>query len=248
MSTRRGAKSAVVAPAVVAPAVVAPAVVAPVAAPVVVPLVAPVVAPAVVAPVAAPVVAPVVAPAVVAPVVEAAEADEGGEEVEDGVEDGGEEAEGLVEEPEAPQGRVTRGQASGGAPAGPAVPAAPKPRTSTVYRPAKDNEKAQAIWARMAELKKSFRVVARVVRPALNDMGNRTMRQLKAGETYHEQRPEFEEVQAELDRRLEEEIARINALYDQKIEKTERETAATKHNFENEYQVCIETLHSKPLR
>jgi hypothetical protein len=230
MSTRRGAKSAPPPQAAVSEVVEEE-----------------VVAPAVVAPVAA----PVVAPAVVAPVVEAAEADEGGEEVEDGVvgvEDGGEEAEGLVEEPEAPQGRVTRGQASGGAPAGPAVPAAPKPRTSTVYRPAKDNEKAQAIWARMAELKKSFRVVARVVRPALNDMGNRTMRQLKADETYHEQRPEFEEVQAELDRRLEEEIARINALYDQKIEKTERETAATKHNFENEYQVCIETLHSKPLR
>lgn len=107
--------------------------------------------------VAVPTVVAPVAPAVasvVAPCVEVAEADERGEGVEDGavgVEDGSVEAEGVIQEPAAPQGRVTRGQASGGAPAGPTVPAAPKPRTPTVYRPAKDNEKAQAIWARMAD-------------------------------------------------------------------------------------------------
>lgn len=237
MSTRRGAKSAppqaavgeVAGSAVVVPAVEVPSVAA---------------APAAVADeggeeVDEEVVDPAVDPAVE---VAEAEADEGGEQVEEevvGVEDGGEEAEAPVEEPEAPQGRVTRGQASGGVPTGPAVPAVPKPRTSTVYRPAKDNAPAQAIWARMLDLKKSFRVVARTVRPALNDMGNRTMRQLKADATYHEQQPEFEEVRAELERRLAEKMARINALYDWKMEQAERETAARKHNFEHEYQVCV---------
>jgi len=82
--------------------------------------------------------------------------------------------------------------------------------------------KAQAAHERMAELKAQFTQLARAMKPALNELADRTIAKLTSNPKAHEEVPEAREVHQFLDRRLEDTIKTTDNEHHMQVSNAEK--------------------------
>lgn len=141
-------------------------------------------------------------------------------------------------------GRGGRGKARGGrAPAAPkqgkvTKPAAVKQQTGRGRRQkVYDNVKAQAAHERMGELKAAFNNLTRAMKPALNELAERTLKKLTDEPEAAEMAPEAAEIHRFLDGRLGETIRSIDQERGLKVANAEKMFEKNKEVTKNAYQV-----------
>lgn len=136
-----------------------------------------------------------------------------------------------------------RARGRGRAKAAKVTKAAPKPggapgrgRARRIF----DSAKVQAAHERTLDLKAKFSELAKSIKPALLHLAQRTIDKLKTDPKAHEQEPEFRDVMATLDQRLEEALEQARA-------KEQMEIAAARHECAASYQKAEEALTARTL-
>ncbi|KAK1756036.1 hypothetical protein QBC47DRAFT_359761 [Echria macrotheca] len=97
------------------------------------------------------------------------------------------------------RGRVYRGRGGKIAKPAPVKPVSGRGRRHKVY----DSVKAQAAHERMQELKSAYSTISKALKPAVQEIADRTLNQLHNDPTIHQAVPEYEEIQSFLKTRLE---------------------------------------------
>lgn len=96
------------------------------------------------------------------------------------------------------RGRIARGKGKIAKPAAPAKPAAGRGRRHKMY----ESSRAQAAHERIQELKSSFAAVAKVVKPAVQEIADRTINELLRDPAAMQKVPEYGAAQGFLRQRL----------------------------------------------
>jgi hypothetical protein len=92
---------------------------------------------------------------------------------------------------------------------------------------------------RLAELRRNYKVLARIVKPAICELAERSIADIENDPEAHKQSSQYQLVQHELDARLNQRIALIGREYQLKVQYEKKSLAIEEECIRMNFEVCF---------
>lgn len=100
------------------------------------------------------------------------------------------------------------------------------------------DSRVQAAYERQRDLKATYQAVAHALKPALQELAERSIDELMQNPSIHKEAAGYSPIVAQLQRNLDRKIAQFDSRLEQDLQLAQSNFSADKYVAENEFKVC----------